>query len=257
MNFCGSRPVPRLVDSGPRFNRIGSYIPEISTVALLRGLLTLDLFNVVIEKLSLSLHDYYGVRQRNRDLQASGTPGVNGNPEYVSKGDARARSSKLGFGFSSMRGEKIDRRRAAHDLRMQMKDLQFRLRELGTTSGSDSDESIFAEPVGVRQRKMKAFYEKSPIKPEKFPGKDLNRWELWVKHYKSMAEANGWTDHQATAALPACLASSAVEDFETVPRKYIEKVPGEEAPVFEALLEVLKQKKQQYRSPRATRSETK
>ena len=69
-----------------------------------------------------------------------------------------------------MRGEKGERRRAAHDLRMQMKDLQFRLRELGTTGGSDSDESIFAEPLGVRQRKTKAVYEKSPIKPEKFPG---------------------------------------------------------------------------------------
>ena len=79
-----------------------------------------------------------------------------------------------------MRGEKGERRRAAHDLRMQMKDLQLRLRELGTTGGSDSDESIFAEPLGVRQRKTKAVYEKSPIKPEKFPGKDFNRWELWV-----------------------------------------------------------------------------
>ena len=38
------------------------------------GLLSLDLFNIVIEKLPLSLHDYYGVRQRNRDLQASGIP---------------------------------------------------------------------------------------------------------------------------------------------------------------------------------------
>ena len=145
-------------------------------------------------------------------------PGVNKNPEDVSKKDARAGSSKFGFGFSSMRGEKGDKR-AAHDLRMQMKDLQFRLRDLGTTGGSDSDKSIFAEPLGVRQRKTKAVYEKSPIRPEKFPGKDFNRWELWLKHYKSVAKANGWTDQQAIAALPSCLTSWAVEDFETVPRK--------------------------------------
>ena len=100
------------------------------------------------------------------------SPGFKGNPEHVAKEDARAGSSKLGFGFSSMRGEKLDRRRAAHDLRMQVKDLRFRLRELGTTGGSDSDESIFAEPLSMRQRKTKAVYEKSPIKPEKFPGKD-------------------------------------------------------------------------------------
>ena len=45
--------------------------------------------------------------------------GVNGNPEDASKEDARAGSSTFGFGFSSMRGEKEDKRRAAHDLRMQ------------------------------------------------------------------------------------------------------------------------------------------
>ena len=106
------------------------------------------------------------------------SPGVNGNREDISKEDARAGSSNFSFGFSSMRGEKVDRRRAAHDLRMQLKGLQFRLRELGTTGGSDSDESIFAEPLGVRQWKTKAVYEKSPIKPENFPGKDFNRWEL-------------------------------------------------------------------------------
>ena len=48
-----------------------------------------------------------------------------------------------------------------------------------------------------------------------------------------------------------------MEEFETVPRKDIEKVLGEEAPIFETLLEVLKPKMQQYRSPRATRSEFK
>ena len=138
-------------------------------------------------------------------MQTSGIPGVNGNNEEASKEDVRAGSTKLGFGFSSMRGEKDDRRRAAHDFRMQKKDLQFRLRELGTTGGSDSDESVFAEPLGVRQRKTKAVSEKSPIKPEKFPGKDFNRWELWVKHYKSVANTNGWTDQQALEALPACL----------------------------------------------------
>ena len=109
----------------------------------------------------------------------------------------------------------------------------------------------------MRQRNTKAFYEKSPLKPEKFSGKDFNIWELWVKHYKSAANANGWTDQQAIAALAACLTSWAVEEFETVPRKYIEKVQGEEAPIFETSLEVLKPKMQQYRSPRATRSEFK
>ena len=227
----GPSPVSWTVVAG--FNRVASYIPENSTLALLAELLTLDLFNIVIEKLPYPFTIIMASDNETETCKQVEFLSVNGNPADVSKEDARAGSGKFGFGFSSMRGEKIDRRRVAHDLRMQMKDLQFRLRELGTTSGSDSDESIFAELLGVRQRKTKAVYEKSPVKPEKFPGKDFNRWELWVKHYKSVAKANGWTDQQAIAALPACLTSWAVEEFETVPRKYIEKVPGEEAQLLE------------------------
>ena len=46
------------------------------------------------------------------------------------------------------------------------------------------------------KRRQKPLYEKSPIKPEKFPGKDYNRWESWVKHFKAVAKANGWNDSQ-------------------------------------------------------------
>ena len=138
---------------------------------------------------------------------------------------------------------------------MQLKDFLFRLRELETTGGSDSEESVFAEPPGVRQRKTKAVYEKSPIKPEKVPGKDFNRWELWVKHYKTVAKTNGWTDQQAITALPACLTFWAVEEFETVPRKYIEKVRVEADPTFETLFDILEAKMQNFGSPRANRSE--
>ena len=99
------------------------------------------------------------------------SPGVNGNPEGVSIEDVRAGSSKLGFGFSSMRGEKGDRRRAAHDLRIQMKDLQFRLRKLGTTGGSDSEESIFAEPWACSCGKRKQLLRSLLSSQKNSPGK--------------------------------------------------------------------------------------
>ena len=78
-----------------------------------------------------------------------------------------------------------------------------------------------------------------------------------MRHYKSVAETNGWSDQQAIAALPACLTSWDVEEFVTVPRKYVEKTPGEPSPTFSNFFEVLKPKMQQYGSPRATRSEFK
>ena len=54
-----------------------------------------------------------------------------------------------------------------------MKDLQFRLWEIGATGGSDSEESIFEELFGLRQWKTKAVSEKSPTEPEEIPEKDL------------------------------------------------------------------------------------
>ena len=222
-----------------RFNRVESRIPETSTVALLGELLSLDVFSTVFEKLSLSFHAFYGIRQRNGDMQTSGVPGVNGIPADAFRKDVQAGSSMLGFGFSCMRGVKKDKGRAAHDLRFQMRKLQFRLRDLGLTGGSEE------------------VYEKPPIKPEKFPGKDINRWKLWVEQYKSVAKANGWTNQQAIAAIPGCSTSWAVEEFKTVPHKYFEKVPGESTSFFKILLEILKPKMQQCRGPRATRNEYK
>ena len=131
-----------------------------------------------------------------------------------------------------------------------MLELKHQWKLLRADDDSNSDDSTLTEVAGGRHKK-------STIKPERFPGKDFNRWELWVKHYKSVAKANGWTDQQAIAALPACLNSWAVEEFETVPRNYIEKLPGEPSPTFSILIEGLRPKMQQYRSPRATRSEFK
>ena len=56
---------------------------------------------------------------------------------------------------------------------------------------------------------------------------------------------------QAIEALPACLTTWAVEEFEIVPRHYEEKVLGEKTLNFDALLAVLEPKMQQYRSKRA------
>ena len=105
--------------------------------------------------------------------------------------------------------------------------------------------------------KSTAVYQECPNKLEKFPGMFFNRWELWVKHYKSVVKANEWSDEQAIEALPACLTSWAVEEFETVPRHYVEKVLGEKTPKLDVLLEVLEPKMQQYRSKGAALSEFK
>ena len=57
--------------------------------------------------------------------------------------------------------------------------------------------------------------------------------------------------------MATCLTSWAIEEFETIPRRYIKKELGCYSPQFDELLEVLKPKMQQYRSQRATRTEFK
>ena len=134
-------------------------------------------------------------------------------------------------------------------------ELQCELEKLKLEAEDDSEESDVAK--NICRRKSRTVYQECPIKPEKFPGNCFNRWEQWVKHYKSVVKANRWSDEQAIEALPACLTSWAVEEFETVPRHYVEKVLGEKTPQLDPLLEVLEPKMQQNRSKRATRSEFK
>ena len=135
------------------------------------------------------------------------------------------------------------------EVRCKLFELQCELEKLKLEAEDDSEESDVAE--NFCRSKSRTVYRECPIKPDKFPGNCFNRWELWVKHYKSVVKANGWSDQQAIEALPACLTSWAVEEFETVPRHFVEKVLGEKTPKFDALLEVLEPKMQQYRSKRA------
>ena len=136
-----------------------------------------------------------------------------------------------------------------------MYEIQCELEKLKLEAEDDSEESDVAE--NFCRTNSRPIYQECPTKPEKFPGNCFNRWELWVKHYKSVVKANGWSDEQAIEAHPACLRSWTVEEFETVPRHYVEIVLGEKTPNFDKSLAKLEPKMQQYRSKRTARSEFK
>ena len=103
--------------------------------------------------------------------------------------------------------QKDDKAMRKLDLQHRMLKLKRQWKLLRADDDSNSNDSTLTEVAGERRKKSKAVYEKSPIRPERVPGKDFNYWELWVKHYKSVAKANGWRDRQAITALPACLIS--------------------------------------------------
>ena len=136
-----------------------------------------------------------------------------------------------------------------------MYEIQCELEKLKLEAEDDSENSDVAE--NLSRSKSRKINQECPIKPEKIPGKCFIRWELWVKYYKFVVKAYGWSDMQAIEALPACLTSWAVEEFKTLPRHYVEKNLGEKTPQFDAKPEVLEPKMQQYRSKRAARPEFK
>ena len=123
--------------------------------------------------------------------------------ERDGSGGSKPLSSKSAFTcswdkYTTKKTQKETAKRILMDLILYMEHVKWE-------AGYDLDESLSCYPVS--SGKTEAVYQKSPIKPEKFPGKDFIRWELWVKHYKSVVKANGWNDRQAFAALPACLTS--------------------------------------------------
>ena len=175
--------------------------------------------------------------------QEEGDADTGGNKKASSKSD-----SLFPLSDSSRKAQRREDQRNLYELQCEMEKLKLEAED--DSEGSDVAENFC-------RNKSRAVYQECPIKPEKFPGKCFNRWELWVKHYKSEVKANGWSDMQAIEALPARLTSWAVEEFETGSRHFVEKVLGEKTLKFDALLEILEPKMQQYRSKRAARSEFK
>ena len=185
------------------------------------------------------------------DSDEDNTPEQQQEEGETDTGGKKKCSSKSDFFFplshSSKKAQKREPQCRFYEIQCELEKLKM---------GEDySEKSDVAE--NFCRSKSRAIYQECPIKPEKFPGKIFNRCELWIKHYKSVVKANGWSDMQAIEALPACLTSWALDEFETVSRRYVERVLGEKTPPIDALLEVLEPKMQQYHSKRAARSEFK
>ena len=93
------------------------------------------------------------------------------------------------------------RKAQRRDAQCKLCELHCELEKLKLEAEDNSEESDVAE--NLCRSKSKTVYQECPIKPEKFPGKCLNRWELCVKHHKSAAKANIWSDMQAVEFLLA------------------------------------------------------
>ena len=141
-----------------------------------------------------------------------------GNHSPVTGGSKPPTCKSTSFSFIGSAATAKERKQ---DTYRRVRELEKEIKRIKLEDDLDSDDSLF--PKNKSRRKQKPLYEKFPIKPEKFPSKDYNRWENWVKHFNAVALANGWNDGKKIAAMPTCLTSWAIEEFETVPRKLLQK----------------------------------
>ena len=143
------------------------------------------------------------------DPNGTQTPVTGGSKPLLSK------STKISFvGLADAAKER------KHIAYRRMKEMEKELKSFKFEEELDSDDSMVLE--NESRKRQKPLYEKSSIKPEKFPSKEFTRWENWVKHFKAVAKANGWNDSQKIAAMATCLTSWAIEEIETVPKRYVE-----------------------------------
>ena len=92
---------------------------------------------------------------------------------------SKRKSSTIAFDFDANHSSRQKSHKAARklDLQHRMLELKHQWKILRADEDSNSDDSTLTEVAGQRRKKSKAVYDKSPIKPERFPGKEFNRWE--------------------------------------------------------------------------------
>ena len=126
----------------------------------------------------------------------------NGTHTPVTGGSKPLLRKSTKFSFVGLADTKKECKRDAY---RRLKEMEKEIKRFKIEADLDSDDSLTLEIES--KKRQKPLSEKSPITQEKFPGKDYNRWESWVKHLKAVAKANGWNDRQKIAALPTCLTS--------------------------------------------------
>ena len=78
-----------------------------------------------------------------------------------------------------------------------------------------------------------------PLTPLRYPSKDFDCFERWIRHFEAMAQANNWDDARQRAVLPTCLNNYALDEYNNIPNQYLVQVQGQPAPTIERLLNAL------------------
>lgn len=95
------------------------------------------------------------------------------------------------------------------------------------------------------------------LAPLRYPSKDFDSFERWVRHFEAMATANGWDDERQRRILPTCLNNFALDEYFNLPTQYREQVNGQPAPTIQRLVGALNSRIGDFPSGRSARAEFK
>ena len=96
-----------------------------------------------------------------------------------------------------------------------------------------------------------------PLTPLRYPSKDFNCLERWIRHFEAMAQANNWDDARQRAVLPTCLNNYALDEYYNLPNQYLIQVQGQPAPTIERVLNALNNRIGDFPNARSARTEFK
>ena len=108
-SFCGSRLVPRLLNSATTVDFIWKKIQNFFQWHYWVGCWLSIYLTPLLRNFPLPFRINIAYDNETETCKQVECPGIKASPEDASKRDVRAVSSKLGFSFSSVRGEKEDR----------------------------------------------------------------------------------------------------------------------------------------------------
>ena len=78
-----------------------------------------------------------------------------------------------------------------------------------------------------------------PLTPLRYPSKDFDYFERWIRHFETKSQANNSDDARQRAVLPTCFNNYALDEYYNLPNHYFNQVQRQPAPTIERVLNAL------------------
>ena len=96
-----------------------------------------------------------------------------------------------------------------------------------------------------------------PLTPLRYPSKDFDCFERWIRHFEAMSLANNWNDERQRQVLLTCLNNYALDEYYHLPNYFFQQVQGHPASTIERVLNALNNRIGDLPNARSARTEFK